>query len=180
MTSRGRVVAVRPNPVRRSIRRGHQSILGFRRHDNQPLPFTFVRGARAASDGLCGSTCRDRFRVAGSIVAGPETLMTTLDRIQTLVARNEVRVSLHGSEELAADDVQVRDVIAGVATAVMVEDYPDYPKGRCCLVLQRDAANRPIHVVRGIPFGGQSPAVVVTAYRPDPLRWDQTWRRRRK
>ena len=42
-------------------------------------------------------------------------LMTkTLDRIQTLVAHNEVRVSLHGSEELAADDVQVRDV--GVAT----------------------------------------------------------------
>ena len=40
-----------------------------------------------------------------------------LDRIQTLVTRNEVRVSLHGSEELAADDVQVRDVIAGVATA---------------------------------------------------------------
>ena len=62
-----------------------------------------------------------------------------------------MRVSLHGSEELAADDVQVRDVIAGVATAVMVEDYPDYPKGRCCLVLQRDAANRPVHVVWGIP-----------------------------
>ena len=48
-------------------------------------------------------------------------LMTkTLDRIQTLVAHNEVRVSLHGSEELAADDVQVRDVIAGAATAVMI------------------------------------------------------------
>ena len=67
----------------------------------------------------------------------------TLDRIQTLVAHNEVRVSLHGSEELAADDVQVRDVIAGVATAVMVEDYPDYPKGRCCLVLQPGCGESP-------------------------------------
>lgn len=107
-------------------------------------------------------------------------MTNTLDRIQTLVARNEVRVSLHGSEELAADDIPVRDFIAGVATAVMVEDYPGYPKGRCCLVLQRDAGNRPIHVVWGIPFGQESPAVVVTAYRPDPLRWDRMWRRRRK
>ena len=30
------------------------------------------------------------------------------------------------------------------------------------------------------PSGQESPAVVVTAYRPDPLRWDQMWRRRRK
>ena len=104
----------------------------------------------------------------------------TLDRIRALVTRKEVRVSLHGSEELAADDVKVRDVIAGVATGVVVEDYPEYPKGRCCLVLQRDAENRPVHVVWGIPAGREFPAVVVTAYRPDPALWDQTWLRRRK
>ena len=106
-------------------------------------------------------------------------MSNTLNQIRALVARDEVRVSLHGFEELAADAVRVRDVIAGVATAVLVEDYPSYPKGRCCLVLQRDGANRPIHVVWGIPAGQESPAVVVTAYRPDPVRWDETWRRRR-
>ena len=108
------------------------------------------------------------------------SMSTTLKCIQALVARNEVRVSLHGSEELAADDVQVREVIAGVATGIVVEDSPDYSKGRCCLVLQRDAANRPLHVVWGIPAGRESPAVVVTAYRPDPERWDQMRLRRRK
>jgi len=104
---------------------------------------------------------------------------STLDQIRTLVARGEVRVSLHGLDELAADAIRVRDVVAGVATAFVVEDYPDYPKGRCCLTLQRDGANRPIHVVWGIPAGQESPAVVVTAYRPDPTRWDETWMRRR-
>ena len=77
-------------------------------------------------------------------------MSSTLEQIRTLVARGEARVSLHGLEELAADAVRVRDVVAGAATALVVEDYPDYPKGRCCLVLQRDGTKRPIHVVWAI------------------------------
>ena len=103
----------------------------------------------------------------------------TLEQIRALVARGDVRVSLHGYEELAADRVQVRDVIDGLNTAVVVEDYPDYLKGPCVLVLEHDGANQPIHVVWGIPAGRASPAVVVTAYRPDPAKWDQTWQKRR-
>ncbi len=106
-------------------------------------------------------------------------MSATLEEVQALAVRGEVRVSLHGYEELAADQVRVRDIIDGVATAVVVEDYPDYAKGPCVLVLQQDGANQPIHVVWGIPAGQDTPAVVVTAYRPDPQRWDETWRRRR-
>ena len=104
----------------------------------------------------------------------------TLEQVRVLLAHGEVRVSLHGYEELAADGVQVRDIVAGLATAVVVEDYPTYPKGPCVLVLQHDEAGQPIHVVWGIPKGQDSPAVVVTAYRPDPAKWDETWQRRRK
>ncbi len=104
-------------------------------------------------------------------------MRATLEKVQALAVRGEVRVSLHGYEELAADQVRVRDIINGVAS--VVEDYPDYAKGPCVLVLQQDGANQPIHVVWGIAAGQDTPAVVVTAYRPDPQRWDETWRRRR-
>ena len=103
-----------------------------------------------------------------------------LERIQQLVASDDARISLHGYEELADDDISVRDLLRGIEAAVLVEDYPEYPKGPCCLVLQRDGFGRPVHVVWGIPRGAPSPAVLVTAYRPDAEKWDETWRRRRQ
>jgi hypothetical protein len=87
-----------------------------------------------------------------------------------LVTGGEVRVSLHGYDELAADNMAVRDVIDGLKSAAVVEDYPTYPKGPCVLVLEHDGSNQPIHVVWGISAGQDSPAVVVTAYRPDPAK----------
>src|SRR5436309_10997837 len=102
-----------------------------------------------------------------------------LQRVLELVARREVRISEHGYDELAQDGILVQEVLAGLAEAEILEDYPEYPKGPCALLLQRDGMGRPIHVVWGIPKNRTSPAVMVTAYRPDPERWSTDFRRRR-
>src|ERR1700682_4658372 len=103
----------------------------------------------------------------------------TLDKIRAVAARGDVRISLHGYEELASDSIHVVDIVDGLNAAIVVEDYPTYPKGPCVLVLEHDRTGQPIHVVWGIPAGQDSPAVMVTAYRPDPAKWDETWRKRR-
>jgi hypothetical protein len=102
-----------------------------------------------------------------------------IDRIRDLIATGEVRVSEHGYDELAADGLTVREIIAGIMDAQLAEDYPDYPKGPSILVLQRDAAGKPVHVVWGIPKGYTGPAVLVTAYRPDPGKWETDFMQRR-
>ena len=103
----------------------------------------------------------------------------TWAKILDLVQRGNVRISEHGYDELAADGIAVRDVMGGIQEALVLQNYPGYPKGPCVLVLQKDSEGRPIHAVWGIPRGQSSPAVLVTAYRPDQERWMDDFRRRR-
>lgn len=104
----------------------------------------------------------------------------TFQRIRELVARREMQISDHGYDELADDGIFIQDILAAVPNAVVVEDYPAYPKGPCVLVLQRDGQDHPVHVVWGIPKNASSPAVVVTAYRPHPDRWSDDFMRRKR
>lgn len=104
----------------------------------------------------------------------------TFDRIRALISQGRVRISEHGYDELAADGLLARELVEGVKSAVVVEDYPDYPKGPCVLLLQRTEDERPVHAVWGIPAGHGSPAVLITAYLPDPERWEPGLKRRRK
>ncbi|MEW6077479.1 MAG: DUF4258 domain-containing protein [Thermodesulfobacteriota bacterium] len=101
-----------------------------------------------------------------------------LNRIKILVRNKDIRISEHGYDELADDGLTAREVISGVPEAVVVEEYSDYSKGPCVLLLQRDRMGSAIHVVWGIPKGYNKPAVLVTAYRPDSERWDETFTRR--
>jgi hypothetical protein len=103
-----------------------------------------------------------------------------LERIRRLVAAREVRISEHGFDELSADGIAVREAVQGLGSAVVVEEYPASGRGPAVLVLEFDQSGQPLHVVWGIPQGLESPAILVTAYRPDPQQWDETFTKRRK
>lgn len=102
-----------------------------------------------------------------------------LEQIRALIRGGDVRISDHGYDELAEDQLTAKEVIAGAEEAVVVEEYPNYPKGPSILLLQKDQAGEPIHAVWGIPRDHDKPAVLVTAYRPDPERWDESFLKRR-
>ncbi len=102
------------------------------------------------------------------------------EQIRQLVASGRLRISDHGYDELMADGILARDVVAGVPQAQVVEEYPDYPKGPCVLVLERDSDGGPVHALWGIPRGHTEPAVLITAYRPDADKWSHDFMRRKR
>lgn len=93
-------------------------------------------------------------------------------KVLNLIRTGKVLVSNHGYDEMMHDNILFKDAIVKVAEGIVIEEYPGYHKGPCALVLQRDLSGRPIHVVWGVPRNGPALAVLVTAYRPDPERWE--------
>ena len=104
----------------------------------------------------------------------------TLENIQALAEASDIRISEHGYDELSNDNLTAREIVEGVKSAVLIEDYPNYPKGASVLVLQKDSSGNPVHAVWGIPKGHNRPAVLVTAYYPDPQRWNDTFMERKR
>lgn len=102
-------------------------------------------------------------------------LSDLFDTVCGLIRAKFVRISEHGYDELSDDGLTVKELLDGIGQAQIVEEYPDFPKGKCILLLRKDKRGNPVHVLWGIPKGYDKPAVLVTAYRPDPNRWDQTF-----
>jgi len=103
----------------------------------------------------------------------------TIQMVLDLVERREIKISSHGYDELAEDGILVKDIMEGVKDAKVIEDYPNYPKGPCVLVLQKDLQGEPVHVLWGIPKHAAFTAVLITAYRPSPDYWTQDFLRRK-
>jgi hypothetical protein len=75
----------------------------------------------------------------------------------------------------------IRDQEAYEASAecTIVEEYPDDRPYPSVLVLGRTNEGRPVHVVCAYaPEDDQ--LIVITVYEPDPNRWDDEFRQRRK
>ena len=92
-----------------------------------------------------------------------------LPGIQRSYRSNSYRFTYHGLQEATADDLTVEQVRSAIihSGAEIVEDYPDHPRGACCLILGWLDDGQPIHAVVSYP----TDVTVITVYRPDERRW---------
>lgn len=103
----------------------------------------------------------------------------TFGKIKQLVVADNIRVSQHAFRRMAAHSIRSDDLVASITNAVLLEDYPAYYSGPAVLVLHYDANGAPLHAVWALEKGTDEPAVLVTAYRPDPSLWSDDFRTRK-
>lgn len=103
-----------------------------------------------------------------------------LEQIRSAVSKSEYRFSYHAVQAADEDGLLLAEIVEGVGAGEMIEEYPDHARGPCLLALQRDRSSKPVHVVWGFAAGTTTPAIIITVYRPDVLKWSVDFRTRRK
>jgi hypothetical protein len=73
--------------------------------------------------------------------------------------------------------ISAEDIRQVIHNGSMVENYPDDPRGRSCLMLGFDAEGRPIHVVCA---PREDYVGVITAYIPEAREWSDDYTKRMK
>ncbi len=145
----------------------------------QPVPLTRHGIAKPCPKLLTGDIrTYSLIGIRGVQVPGTSSILT-IQALQALVSAGQIVISDHAYDKMLERGILPDDVVTGINSAVSLEDYPDAHFGPSLLALQHEPNGQPIHVVWGVPAGTGSPAIVVTAYRPDPALWSADCRSRK-
>jgi Domain of unknown function (DUF4258) len=103
----------------------------------------------------------------------------TLETVKVFVDAGSWLPTTHALMRMERRNILIADVLLGLHTGIIVENYPDDQRGPSVLVLSQDEVGLPIHTLWGIPNNNTNVANLVTAYRPDPIEWLDDWKTRR-
>jgi hypothetical protein len=102
--------------------------------------------------------------------------MSILEEVHNAAAKRTLFLP-HAVRQMSRPDrmITTADVENAIRAGIVVEDYPDDPRGHSCLILGRGDDDRPIHIVCA-PRADY--LAIITAYLPDPDQWSEGFTRR--
>ena len=101
-----------------------------------------------------------------------------IENLIQAIRAGRVRVTDHADEEAQADRLVLDEIYFSVFNGEIIEDYPSDKPFPSCLVCGRTFHDDPVHSVWAYNYQNRW-AVLITVYRPDPARWIN-WRKRKK
>jgi hypothetical protein len=104
----------------------------------------------------------------------PTDVQTILERIRAQAVAGAIRLSVHARQEMVDDTVTRDDILEVLAVGRVLENYPTYHKGACCLVYGDTGRGRPLHIVCSTTL---PELVIITVYEPTLPKWASPARR---
>ena len=101
--------------------------------------------------------------------------MADIEAIQEHFARRDYLFTAHASDRAVQRGIRSVDIEQAVASADVIEDYPDDKYGPSCLLLGYTGRRRPLHVQVSYPPGIK----IITVYEPSPDEWEEDLRTRK-
>lgn len=98
--------------------------------------------------------------------------------IKQKVHRGEFEISEHAEEERTEDGITISDIKEAISNARILENYPEHPRGACCLILGYTGGGCPLHIVCAILPEGR--VRIVTVYIPGFPKWTDPEARAKK
>ena len=99
-----------------------------------------------------------------------------IEDIKRKVGEGRYTISFTHTEKLRLRRIKAADIEQAVKSGNIIEDYPNDPRGRSCLILGR-LGNRILHILFA-RFEAEE-ILVVTAYEPDSEEWENDWQTRK-
>lgn len=101
----------------------------------------------------------------------------SIEDLRKICTIENLEISLHAAKRLEQRDIKTSDIINCIKSGTIIEQYPtDYPYPSC-LILGMAISNRFLHVVIGSDL---KTLWIVTAYYPDPTKWEPDFRTRKE
>jgi hypothetical protein len=82
------------------------------------------------------------------------------------------QLTRHARQEMVSEEtdrVRIAEMLQAAGRAQVLENYPDFYKGPCCLIFGETDAGRPLHLVCSTT---RPELIFVTVYEPTPPAWE--------
>jgi len=102
--------------------------------------------------------------------------MLAMKDIQTLYKCESVVLTQHFMYKIERRRITLTDIDLAIISGEIIEQYPDDYPHPSALILGTNETKEPLHIVVGV---GRGTAWLITAYHPDPMKWEDDNRTRK-
>ena len=104
-------------------------------------------------------------------------MLIEIEQLRSYFEDDTVFVTEHAAERFRQREIKISDIRNAVNTGIIIEQYPDDFPFPSCLILGNDKNGNYIHVCMS---DEGTASCIITAYYPDPKKWNDDMRTRKE